>query len=171
MQLTGPAYPPNTVAGGTVVAELQVEEGRVAGVKILSGEEPFAASVRAALEAWELDSDEKGNELVVAHFRQPYLFDVGDTAGRVPPGQPGEGLPYPKHIVAPVYAANASGRGSVILRVGISSDGEVSEIDVIKPLGVLTEASIEAVKKWKFSGPAQSRVYAVLVFREPPTSR
>jgi TonB family protein len=174
LSVVDPLYPPNAVWGGTVVAELHFVAGKVQDVTILSGKKPFADSCRSALAQWRMNSEENADELVVVHFRQPALYYWGDTEEEISPAKPKRSLPYPSDLILPSYPVNALGQGSVILRTSISAEGRVSDVRVIKPVGVLTDTSIDAVRRWKFT-PAEddrgartsSHAYAVLVYRLP----
>jgi TonB family protein len=174
LSLIDPLYPPNAVRGGTVVAELNVAAGRERGMTILSGEEPFVGACRTSLKTWRTDSDVDSNELVIVHFRQPYLYNMGDPKQEIGPAKPGKFLPYPISIVPPSYPADALGEGSVVLRLEISLEGQVTDVQVVKPLGILTDSSIDAARKWKFKSAVDaqgraiaSHAYAVLVYRSP----
>jgi hypothetical protein len=170
--VTDPLYPPNAVSGGTVIAELRMAEGNVRDIAILSGAEPFASSCMSALSQWRLQPDVKGSQLAVVYFRQPYLHNLAAVEEEIRPAQPPPRLPYPRHVVQPLYPANALAQGGVILRADISDDGRVSSIETIKGMGVLTGTSIDALKHWQFF-PAQnekgkkiaSQAYVVFVFR------
>ena len=66
------------------------------------------------------------------------------------------------------------GQGSAVLRVRISAEGRVDKVETLKSAGILTDVSIEAVRKWEFSPavddrgvPETSYAYAVLVYRLP----
>ena len=170
----GPVYPQNTVSGGTVVAELHFVSGEVERIRILYGGEPFAGSCREALAQWRTDSGLTGDEIVVVHFRQPYLYPVGDAREEINLKMAKRELPYPVLIFQPSYPPNAVGQGSVILRADISENGTVSDTHVIRSMGVLTEASVTAVRKWSFTPAVDeegkktpSHAYAVLVYRFP----
>jgi len=170
--VTDPLYPPNTVTGGTVIAELRVSGGNVADVAILSGSEPFVGSCTSALSQWRLQPDIKGSQLVVVHFQQPYLYNIDAGEEEISPAKSPLQLPYPTHVVQPLYPPNALAQGGVILRAEISADGSVSKVETIKSMGVLTGTSIDALRRWRFI-PAQnekgkrieSQVYAVFVYR------
>ena len=176
LSVVDPIFPPNAVLGGTVVARLHFVSGNVKNVTILSGEEPFSSSCKTALAEWHMKSEPDGDELVIVHFRQPYLYTWGDNKEEINPARPGKSLPYPIYIVPPSYPANALGQGSVILRTEVSAEGKVSDVQVIEPMGVLTSASTDAVRRWRFT-PAEdeqgaatsSHAYAVLVYRYPLT--
>jgi hypothetical protein len=169
-----PIYPPNTVTGGTVIAELHSVSGRVEKLTIHSGEEPFVSAAQSALRQWQLHPEKDGDDLVVMHFRQPNLYYLNDAGEKISGAKPKGSLPYPKSIVGPAYPAQSLGRGSVILRIGISSDGRVGKIQAEKSVGSLTDVSIDAVRKWVFL-PAEdgrglakaSSAYAVFVYQFP----
>jgi TonB family protein len=175
LSLVGPQYPPNAVMGGTVVAELQFVKGVVRDLTILSGDEPFVGPSKSALNEWRLGSDEGGRELVIVQYRQPYLqFIINSKKEEIRQVKRDATLPYPKYIIQPFYPANSHGEGSVILQTEISVEGRVSNVKVLKSLGSLTDAGIDAVRQWEFS-PARdergnivmSHAYVVLVFRSP----
>jgi TonB family protein len=174
LYMADPLFPPNAVSGGTVIAELQLAEGKVTKVDILSGSEPFAGSCVSALAKWRLQPEFSGSELAVVHFRQPYVQGLMPTEEDVSLSNPPKRLPYPRYLVHPFYPPNALARGSVILRAEITADGRVSNIETIKGMGALTGTSIEALKRWQFV-PAQddqgasilSHAYVVFVFRFP----
>ena len=174
LSVADPQFPPNAVSGGTVVAELHFVSGNVSSVKILSGEEPFVGSCRTALAKWHVDSERDRDELVIVHFRQPYLYSLGDAKEEVHPAISKGSLPYPSRIIPPSYPANALGQGSVVLRTDISDEGQVSDVKVVEPMGVLTDTSIDAVRRWQFMSAEDERgmrisshVYAVFVYRFP----
>jgi TonB family protein len=170
-----PGYPPNAVGGGTVVATLEVTNGSVTRVDMISGAEPFASSARAALSAWQFPpSPETEQVSVVVDFVPPGIYTVGSAKRRLaapPDGSPG---PYPKTVLEPQYPPNGNGQGTVILAVDLDAKGNVDDVGVVRDLGAFTQAGTQAVRKWRFS-PARdasgdkrpSRVYAVLVFRAP----
>ena len=173
-----PVYPPNTISGGTVIAELHSVSGKVEKLTIHSGEEPFASSARSALTQWQLHPEKDGDDLVVMHFRQPNLYYLNDAGEKISGTRPKGFLPYPKNIVRPAYPAQIMGQGSVILKIGISSNGRVAEIRAEKSAGSLTDVSIDAVRKWEFL-PAEddqglskeSSAYAVFVYQFPVIER
>ena len=170
----GPLYPPNTVSGGTVVAELASGANGVSDIKIISGEDPFVSSSKAALQSWNLHPEKDGGELVVVHFRQPNLYYMGNAEEEIRCAGADPSLPCPKNIVGPAYPAQAVGQGSVILKVAVAADGSVLDVRTIQAMGGLTDVSVAAVSKWKFT-PAEdargvkraSHAYVVFVYRFP----
>ncbi len=168
-----PGFPPNAVGGGTVVATLEIANGSVTRVDMISGAEPFASSAGAALAAWQFPPSPEAEQIsVVVDFVPPGIYSVGPAQQRLnapPDGSPG---PYPRTVMDPQYPPNGTGEGTVILAVDLDADGSVGDVGVVKDLGAFTQAGIQAVRKWQFS-PARdasgnkhpSRIYTVLVFR------
>jgi hypothetical protein len=170
-----PAFPPNAVGGGTVVAALAVSNGSVTRVNIISGTEPFAGSARTALAAWKFpESQDEETVTVVLDFAQPGMYAVGTAKRRVAAPRDGSSGPYPRTVLDPQYPPNGAGQGSVVLALDLDARGAIGNVGVVKDLGAFTQAGVNAVQQWRFA-PAQdsfgkkhpARVYAVLVFRAP----
>ncbi len=170
-----PVFPPNAVGGGTVVATLDVANGSVTRVNVISGAEPFAGSARAALAAWQFPpSPDTEHVTVVVDFAQPGMYAVGSAKRRVAAPREESSGPYPRTVLDPQYPPNGAGQGSVVLAVDLDAGGIIGKVGVVKDLGAFTQAGLQAVQQWRFS-PARdasgdkrpSRVYAVVVFRAP----
>jgi TonB family protein len=176
--VVGPAYPPNAVAGGTVVAVLHVSAGAVNRIDILQGDEPFIAPVRSALGGWRFKESEGSSVLVVVDFRSPSFYPVGAPSRKIAPARALSGLAYPGKLVDPAYPSNSLAEGSVILDIEVSETGSVSKVKIVQGLGGITDACISAVKEWSFA-PARdkqgvattSKAYAVCVVRRPVLSK
>jgi len=105
VSVVDPAYPPNVLAGGTVIATLSVNKGSVEGVTIVSGDEPFAGSVMAALKAWRFSPDVGARIPVVVYFRSPNLITASPAAQMIDPphgSRRDRTLAYPVKVVDPV---------------------------------------------------------------------
>ena len=172
-----PNYPPDAYKGGTVVALVRFMNGSIDNIEVLWGEEPFLSSSTTALNQWRFDRGESGRIMVVVHFRQPDLYFLNTREQTIPLRERPVSFPYPILILQPDYPALATGAGSVILRAEISQRGSVSDVRVIKSLGILTETSLDALKHWEFL-PARnssgenvaSFAYIVMVYRVPITT-
>jgi TonB family protein len=169
-----PAFPPHAVSGGTVIAALHFVSGNVKKVDILYGEEPFVGSCKAALPKWSEDAGVDNDRLVIVHFRQPNLYEMGDAKEIINLKMKEMSLPYPRSIIHPAFPPNALGQGSVILKIDISDNGKVTNVQAIESMGILTDSSIKAVQQWDFE-PAKDRkgkatqalAYVVMVYRFP----
>ncbi len=174
ISVVSPLYPPNAAGGGMVVAVVKVADRRVKSINILSGEEPFVSSSRSALAQWSIPGEAEESHLVIVYFRPPQLFNTGSARQEVSlPGVP-LSCAYPKYVFQPLYPVNASGQGSVILRIEVSPEGNVTDTRVIKSMGIFTDVSKQALAKWQFV-PAHdtqgrkiaSHAFVVILFRPP----
>jgi hypothetical protein len=171
---SSPGYPPNAVAGATIVVEVRYAPGAGTEVRLLGGEGAFAQSAIEALQKWKFAAKEKGSVTVVVHFRDPNLYSTGSATRTVDPSPRGVSLAYPQSVVDPRYPPDSLADGSVILQADISPEGAVSGIESIQAIGGLKDASIDAVRSWRFqpsrdaSGRAvPAKAYVVIVFRTP----
>jgi hypothetical protein len=172
--VVGPGYPPNAVAGGTVVALLHVSSGSVSGIEVLQADSPFGDAAKAALSGWRFKDSDDGNILVVFSFRAPTLYSTGDPTRHLPAAKPVTGLAYPKTVVEPAYPPTSQAEGSTVLRLDVNAAGSVSRVRIVKDLGDATGACVTAARSWRFV-PAldnkgisvPSEAYAVCVVRRP----
>ncbi len=174
LAVVGPAYPPNALSGGTVVAMLRVSSGSVRRVDIVQGDQPFVDPVRAALATWRFKGPGSDNVLVVVSFRTPNMYATGSAGRDLSSVKPTAGTVFPKRVVEPSYPPNSVGEGSVVLHLGINGAGSVTRTEVVQGLGGLTDACVSAAKKWQFSpalgsqkAASSSDAYAVFVLRRP----
>ncbi len=172
--VVGPAYPPDAVAGGMVVAVLHVSAGAVSKISIQQGDAPFVEPAKAALARWRFSPGESSDTLVVIVFRAPTLFSVGSSSRSLDDKNALPGLAYPRRVTDPAYPPNSLAEGSVVLRLELSETGAVSNVKPVQGLGNLTPSCVAAVRSWQFA-PAHNKkgsaskayVYAVCVFRRP----
>jgi len=170
-----PAYPAQAFQGGTVVAQLQVSDGRVTRVRALSGDEPFVAPTLNALRQWRFPEDRgEAAALVVVNFRSPNLYAVGSPIQELEIRRESDSLPLPKAVVEPAYPPHSMGQGGVTLQCKVGASGKITEIKVLKGLGDLTKPCSDAVREWRLDpardaegNPAASEIYGVCVFRQP----
>ncbi len=171
-----PAYPPNALAGGAVIATVSINQGSVSEVTIVSGNEPFAESVMAALKGWRFSPDIAHARVpVVIYFQNPSLMSSAAQEIDVPRGSRRDGtLAYPAKVVEPVYPANAVGQGSAVMRLEIDPSGKVTAVDPLKESGDLARSFANAARKWRFlpaeddkGHPVPSEALAVCVYRFP----
>ncbi len=173
-----PVYPPNVLAGGTVIATLSISRGSVAEVTIVSGNEPFAESVMTALKAWRFSPEIADARVpVVVYFRNPNPMTASPAAQEVdlPRGSRRDRtLAYPAKVVEPVYPANALGQGSAVVRLEIDQSGKVTRVDPLKSSGDLARSFANAAPMWRFlpaeddkGHPVPSEALAVCVYRLP----
>lgn len=171
-----PRYPPDAVAGGTVIAVVGTVDGAVQKVDLLYSDPPFASSVQSALARWHFESAGFQETLVIVHFRHPQTYLLGPAKQEIPLRKHKEFLPYPISIIQPANPINIIGEVSVIFYADITENGNVSNVQIVQSPGNLT-VGLDTVKKWEFL-PARkgtgervpSHAYIVLVFRPPVTT-
>jgi len=175
--VVGPAYPPNAVAGGTVVAALKIAAGAVERIEILQADAPFAHPVQAALSGWRFTPGTEA-ALVVVNYRTANLYSVGSPSHSIKAAKTVGGLPYPRTVIEPPYPPNSLAEGSVVLRLAVDRNGSVARIRVLQGLGDFTSACAATVRQWRFA-PAKndkgtsiaSEAYAVFTVRRPILAR
>jgi TonB family protein len=172
--VVSPAYPPDAIEGGTVVALLQVSNGEVRGIQITQADPPFADAVQSALSRWRFRDSETGSILVVVNFRSPRLYATATHTRALQITEAPPGSPYPLRLMEPPYPANSVAEGSVILRLELNEAGEITRTKTLQGLGGLTSAAVATVRKWRFEPardakgtPRRGEAYAVCVFRRP----
>ena len=176
VSIVQPRYPPNAIAGGTVVAVVTNAGATVQNVDILSSDPPFADPVESALARSRFGTEGIQKTLVVVHFRYPQIYLLGPAKQEIPLHEHPTSLPYPKYIVQPAFPINAIGEVCVVFYVDITEKGTVSDARIVQSSGNL-KVGLDTVKKWEFlpahgeSGTVTpSHAYIVLVFRPPVTS-
>jgi outer membrane biosynthesis protein TonB len=174
-EIVPPAYPPDAISGGTVVAVLHNAEGAVTSVEILSGSDPFAQSARWALSRWRSEPYAPANDtLVVVRFRARDAFAIGGTVPVMAPLQADPALPYPTQIVEPAFPSGTSQPVDVVLLVAVTREGLVGAVRPVVPSGFVDETSLEAVMNWHFipahdpdGRPVAAQAYVVLAYPRP----
>jgi len=154
--LAPPRYPAEAAAagqGGRVVMKLLVGvDGRVRDV-VVEHSEPAGVFDAAAVEAargWTLTPARKGGVPVEGWVRVPVDFqpDAQPVLERGP--QALDRTPPPKYPAA-ALAAGLGGR--VVLKVLVGVDGQARDVVVesSEPAGVFDEATVAAVRGWRFA--------------------
>ncbi len=182
-----PNYPPLAVGGGVVAAVVRPSADAENRVDILYGSEPFVSSTREALVQWRLPAERRGRPaLVVVNYRDATISMLSTTAvdikgadRKIIGGGYGRQIPVPQTVTDPLFSQpNVIVLGASVLHLKVSDSGSVGEVEVMKDLGSYSQASIEAVKKWKFAPardvvgrPVASDAFAVCLYRPLQPSR
>jgi TonB family protein len=102
------------------------------------------------------------------------------TQTRDNPVRVGQDVPAPRKIkdVPPVYPEEARRRGVrgvVILELTLNPGGDVTEVAVIRPLSLVTEAAVAAARQWRYERPTYrgepAWVILAVTLRFPPAAR
>jgi TonB family protein len=148
---------------------------------VLQGTNPFIQPSLQAIREWmfgpaeALQQEERISVIFIYRARgilaqAPHEFVLGGAALE------GDRPPAPTTIVDPGYPVNSVGQGSVIVQVQVSAQGTVERTNVVRPEPSLTDAAVDALKRWKFApasrgGEARPGLaIAVVTFQAPVLS-
>jgi TonB family protein len=157
-----PAHPVQTVEGGEVAFEVEVDwQGNIERLRLLLGRPPFTQAATEAVSQWNFTPARTEGPMgarvgIFMFFRQRALFTAGPAKHHYDwPLPEGDRASLPIDISYPSYPMNTVAEGVVILQLRISPSGSIENIRVVRDISPLTNAAQAAVQKWKFS-PAQS---------------
>ncbi len=182
------AYPPQSIAVGTVV--LRAEVGESGDVKGVTPVRPIASLTEEAVRAvqeWKfkpatLKGKAVASLVTVAVTFNPAVNKPADIP--LPPAEAGAGDTKEARYTPPGIAAASFPEfplggmvyGSVALDVSVSANGEIGRVAVLRDIVSLTNQAEKAVKKWKFTPaqydgrPMRASVVLAFVFRFPATN-
>ncbi|HEY7446948.1 MAG TPA: energy transducer TonB [Vicinamibacterales bacterium] len=175
------SQPPMAVAGGEVLLEVLVDaRGGIRDVQTLRATPPFTTLVLDAVRTWNFapatlaNPNEKPREvessvLVAGVFRPPAIYNqpgLGDPPKTLK--KPSDRVPFPTQMTMPAYPPQALFDGIVLLEVGVTPAGTVSEARIIGSGSGFEKVSLEAVRDWRFTPTKNpSYVYVIFGFRQP----
>lgn len=184
------SYPVQSIAVGTVVLEITVnEKGAVEDVRPIREIQSLTETALHAVKEWHfkpaiLDGKTVRSLTTVAVVfnsvaTYPYetaLGPISETEARSDSSLE----PEPISVTAASfvrYPPNTRTTGTVVLRAAIDTEGSVERIVAIRDIPALTEPCVEALKRWKFQ-PAQllgsrisSSISVAFVLRPPNGGR
>lgn len=184
------SYPVQSIAVGTVVLEITLDEkGGVEGVRPVREIQSLTGTALHAVKQWHfkpaiLDGKTVRSLTTVAVVfnsvaTYPYetaLGPISETEARSDSSLE----PEPISVTAASfvrYPPNTRTTGTVVLRAAIDTEGSVERIVAIRDIPALTEPCVEALKRWKFQ-PAQllgrrisSSISVAFVLRPPNGGR
>jgi outer membrane biosynthesis protein TonB len=194
-QAAGPKYTParavNTfipisqpalaISGGEVLLEVLVaDNGTVKDIQILRATPPFTPLVVDVVRTWnfapatitnpnEKPRDIEASVLVAGVFRPPSLYNqpgIGDPPKNLK--KPSDRIPYPTRMTVPTYPLQALFDGIVLVEIGVTATGTVSESRILGAGSGFEKVSLEAVRDWRFTPTRNpSYAYAIFGFRQP----
>ena len=163
------AYPANSIAVGTVVLEVTVDEkGTVEGVRPIREIQSLTETAVESVKKWRfkpalLNGQPTRSRTVVAVTFNPaasLAHDVPLSPLSATERSSSAALePEPVKVVLarfPQYPGNSVTAGTVILRVTVDSKGRVENTTAIRDIASLTATCIDVVKEWRFE-PAEYR--------------
>lgn len=174
-------YPPQSLFGGEVVLEAEVDAaGKLGTVKVVQGDEPFLDKAKDALQTWafrpaRLDEREVDSRAaVIFEFAQPFLPSPRQRAHTYPePPNVEDGAAVPVYTIEPEYPVNGVAEGSVVILGIVDGEGRLTATRVIRDIEPLTGATLAAMRQWRFvpgrraGENVESAVIVVAAFRRP----
>jgi TonB family protein len=180
LSVVGTPYPPQVMFGGDVLLDaLIASNGKLADVRVVAGDPPFADTALSAVRTWSFAPARKDGRAVesrigiVFQFPQSLLPAVVSKEHKHPEiAANSEDHPaLPALTIEPDYPANSIAQGSVVLYGAVDAQGRVISTSVLSNVDSLTAPTEAAVRKWQFV-PAReagvntdSAVIVVVTFR------
>ncbi|MEZ5292716.1 MAG: energy transducer TonB [Vicinamibacterales bacterium] len=191
-----PMIPPQAVAGGEVLLELNVTaEGRVSGVTAIRQTPPFTAALMMAVRGWTFEPAQDvavppagapvdlttrrpaaSTVVVMGLFRPPSLFT--GTLGQPPEtvARSSDAAPAPTgQAVMPLYPPNAMFDGVTMAELSLSATGALDATTIVRSAPGFDQPTLDAVRTLSFrpplvhGRPARAYAYVVAAFRQPLT--
>ena len=175
------SQPPLAVSGGEVLVELVVDErGSIGEIQTLRATPPFTTLVLDAVRTWNFSPATIANPneqpratassvLVAGVFRPPAIYNqpgLGDPPKDLK--KPSDRVAFPTRMTMPAYPLQAISEGIVLVEVGVTPTGTVSEAKIIGAGSGFEKVSLDAVRDWRFTPTKQpSYVYVIFGFRQP----
>jgi len=181
-------YPPQSIAVGTIVLEITVDEkGTVESVRTIREIPSLTEAAVESIRNWQFkpaifDGKPIRSRTVAAFTFNPLAaFPQNVPLPPLSAAKPRSSLtvlePTPVKVVAAIfsqYPVNSVITGTVVLRASVDSEGQVADTFAVRDIVPLTAACIRVLKGWKFE-PAQyqgmpipSSIALVFVLRPPP---
>jgi len=160
-----PHAPMDTVASGIVILEGAVNpQGRLTDIRMIHGMPPFIPPSLQAVKDWTFAPAQGSPHVSITFFYRarnifpdsPYEFNLRHPC-----------CALPIHVVDPGYPINAIAEGLVTLQVHTNRQGVVEGVDVIRSVPSLTEAAVQAVRRWTFTGDGPATGVVVISFLRP----
>jgi len=180
------AYPTKSIAVGTVVLEVTVDEkGLVDDVYAVRQIETLTEIAVNCAKGWQFkpalrDGKPTRSRITVAVlFNSVATYPYETALGAIPEtaARSDSSLePEPIKVMAASfvrYPPNSQTTGTVVLRAAVDTEGLIEKVVAIHDVPALTEPCIEALKRWKFQpaqfrgSPISSSICVAFVLRPP----
>ena len=174
-------YPPQSLFGGEVILDALVDSsGKLTDAQVIHGDSPFLNEAQGAVQTWSFrparmeGRDVEARVAIAFEFAEPFLpSPKRRTHSYDEPADADDRAPVPIYTVEPEYPVNSVAEGSVVVLGIVDAEGQLTSTKVIRDNGPLTDATIAAMKQWRFVPGKQagknveSSVIVVAAFRRP----
>ncbi|HEV8524864.1 MAG TPA: TonB family protein [Terriglobales bacterium] len=162
-----PAYPEpalkSGVQGSVILQGVISVDGTVKKLRVVQGDPLLAQSALDAAKKWRYDISYLNREPIEIGTIDEMKFSIGDEPEVSAPLRVSEGVTIGRAISQPVpsypeLARRLGVEGAVIVRGAIAVDGTVKSLHVVEGHALLTQAVLDAVRKWRFQPSYLNRV-------------
>ncbi len=182
VSVVGVNYPPQALFGGDVLLDALIDSsGKLADIKVVSGDGPFLEPALSAVRTWSFEPahlDGRAVEArlgIVFQFPQSFLphLTSGERKHSEPLAEPDDRGALPVLTIEPAYPTNSQAQGSVALYNLVDSQGHITSTSTLLDVGSLTAPSAAALRQWQFApakragAATESAVVVVETFRRP----
>jgi len=180
VSVVGVNYPPQALFGGDVLLDALIDSsGKLADLKVVSGDGPFLEPALGAVRTWTFTPAHLDGRAVEARlgivFQFPQSFvrrlSAGERKHSEPLAESDDRAALPVFTVEPSYPTNSQAQGSVALYNFVDSEGHITSTTTLLDVGSLTAPAAAALRQWQFApgkraGEAtESAVVVVETFR------
>lgn len=182
LSVVGTPYPPQAMFGGEVLLDALVDSsGKLADVRVVSGDSPFLEAAMTAVHTWSFVPARKDGRAVDARigivfdFPQSLMPKVVSKEHKhaEPLPDSADHAAVPSFTVDPDYPSTTVAEGSVVLLARVDAQGQLTSTSVLRDLPPFTASTEAALHHWQFI-PAErdgvktdSAVIVVATFRRP----
>jgi outer membrane biosynthesis protein TonB len=182
ISLVSTPYPPQALFGGEVVLEASVDaSGQLTDLAVVSGQPPFLGPVLDAVRTWSFEparlnrNPVEGSLTIVFQFPQSYVPPLTSQERTFPAAaaDSSDRAAVPLYTREPNYPPRSVIDGSVAIFATVDEQGQVSSTRVLRDIEPLTDATLDALRVWRFA-PArrdgenvESSAVVVITFRRP----
>ncbi len=168
--IADPPYPADAFRGGTLVALVEFHPESENRISLLHSEAPFEKPVREALSQWQFHSGSTSKSAIIVFNFRDFIVPMSRS---IACSQPDWSLPVPNFVVDPIYPETTLRfAGAVTARLGISVQGKVQAVEIMKGIDEFNQSVTDALLQWKFKPalnklgkPIDSEAYAVCIYR------
>jgi TonB family protein len=182
LSVVGTPYPSQALFGGEVVLDALIDSsGKLADIRVVTGDAPFLDAVLSAVHTWSFSPAEMDGRAVdarigiVFQFPQSFLPKVTSRERKYeePLANSADRGALPVVTLEPDYPTTSIAEGSVVLYESIDPQGQITSTSILHNLESLTAPTIDATHKWQFvpgkqaGAKSDSAVMVVVTYRRP----
>jgi TonB family protein len=151
------------VQGSVILQGVISVDGTVKKLRVVQGDPLLAQSALDAAKKWRYDISYLNREPIEIGTIDEMKFSIGDKPEVSAPLRVSEGVAIGRAINQPTpsypeVARRLGVEGAVVVRGAIAVDGTVKNLHVVEGHPLLTQAVLDAVRRWRFQPSYLNRV-------------